>query len=349
MTQGIVCPYNRGVLTIETVLSMVKPNLGIFVHITEICHPGAMILSVPESGRMTEAGNQTQDMPTLANQNVLKMNGLGNEIVVMDLRGKTFEVTASEARAIGRSKGLLFDQMMVLHDPRTAETEAFVLIYNIDGTQAGACGNGTRCVAWYLAQQTGKTQFSIETRAGILACERIDEWQFCVDMGKPALGWQQIPLSFGYPETIRIPLETDFLKAGYPADFTAVSMGNPHAVFFVDDVEMHDLARTGPLLEKNALFPEKANISLAHVTSRSTLVLKVWERSAGLTRACGSGACAAAVAAHRRGLTERKVTVTLPGGDLKIDWRRNDHVMMTGPVELEFTTSLTPDLFDGAA
>jgi diaminopimelate epimerase len=136
------------------------------------------------------------------------------------------------------------------------------------------------------------------------------------------------------------------LKANFPKDFSAVSMGNPHAIFFVRDVESHDLARTGPMLETHGIFPEKANISLASVTSPSALTLKVWERGAGLTRACGSGACAAAVAAHRRGLTERKVTVTLPGGDLTIDWRDNDHVMMTGAVELEFETTLSPQLFE---
>jgi diaminopimelate epimerase len=288
-------------------------------------------------------------MPPLAHHSILKMNGLGNAIVVLDLRGKSHSVTATEARAIGRGQGLHYDQMMVLHDPRTPGTEAFVLIHNIDGTEAGACGNGTRCVAWLLAAETGKSRFTVETRAGLLDCQRISEWTYAIDMGEPAFGWRDIPLSQPFVDTAKIPLDTAFLEAGFPTDFAGVSMGNPHAVFFVRDVDAHDLARTGPLLEAHALFPEKANISLASVTSRSSLTLKVWERGAGLTQACGSGACAAAVSANRRGLTDRIVRVTLPGGDLMIDWRDDNHVIMTGPVEREFETTLDPALFEGVA
>jgi diaminopimelate epimerase len=290
-----------------------------------------------------------QKMSPLANHLALKMNGLGNEIVVLDLRNSSHIVTPEEARAIGRGKGLAFDQLMVLHDVKTVGTEAYVIIYNIDGTEAGACGNGTRCVAWYLSRQNGKKHFTVETRAGILECNQLGPLTYSVDMGRPAFGWQQIPLSAEAGDTVHIPLETAFLKANFPASFTGVSMGNPHAVFFVSDVEAHDLARTGPLLERHPIFPQKANISLASVTSPSAIKLKVWERGAGLTRACGSGACAAAVAAYRRGLTGRKVTVSLPGGDLMIDWREDDHVMMTGAVELEFETNLAPELFQGAA
>jgi diaminopimelate epimerase len=288
-------------------------------------------------------------MSPLANHSVLKMNGLGNEIVVLDLRGSRHVVTAGEARAIGRGPGLHYDQMMVLHDARTPGTEAFVRIHNIDGTEAGACGNGTRCVAQVLAGETGRDRFTVETRAGVLDCARLGDWSYSVDMGKPRLGWWEIPISTPVVDTTRVALDTAFLQAAIPTDFTGVSMGNPHAVFFVSDVEAHDLARTGPLLEAHPMFPEKANISLAAVTSRSALTLKVWERGAGLTRACGSGACAAAVAAHRRGLAGRQVTVTLPGGDLLIDWRADDYVIMTGPVELEFETKLDPVLFTEAA
>jgi diaminopimelate epimerase len=284
-------------------------------------------------------------MSALTNHSVLKMNGLGNEIVVLDLRGSGHVVSSAEARAIGRGKGLHYDQMMVLHDPKTPGTEAFVIIHNIDGTEAGACGNGTRCVAQVLAQETDRDRFIVETRAGLLECARLGAWSYSVDMGQPRLGWWDVPISTPVVDTTRVALDTAWLNAAVPTDFTGVSMGNPHAVFFVSDVEAHDLARTGPLLETHQMFPEKANISLAAVTSPSTLTLKVWERGAGLTRACGSGACAAAVAAHRRGLTCRKVTVTLPGGDLLIDWRMDDHVIMTGPVELEFEAKLDPALF----
>jgi diaminopimelate epimerase len=285
----------------------------------------------------------------LAQHSVRKMNGLGNAIVVLDLRGSIHIVTAEEARAIGRADGLHYDQMMVLHDARTPGTEAFVRIYNIDGTQAGACGNGTRCVAQVLSAETGRDRLTVETPAGLLACARLGDWTYSVDMGEPHLGWQEIPISVAVEDTVRVALDTAPLNAGFPSDFTGVSMGNPHAVFFVKNVEAHDLARTGPLLEVNPMFPQKANISLAAVTSRNALTLKVWERGAGLTRACGSGACAAAVAAHRRGLTGRQVTVTLPGGDLLIDWRPDNHVIMSGAVEFEFSANLNPALFDATA
>jgi diaminopimelate epimerase len=288
-------------------------------------------------------------MTPLANLPALRMNGLGNEIVVLDLRGLGHVVTPVEARAVGRVPVLHFDQLMVLHDPRTPGTEAFVVIHNIDGTEAGACGNGTRCVAWRLMQESDASHFAVETSAGVLPCESLGPLTFAVDMGRPGLGWRDIPLARAFADTVSVPLDTGFLGAGLPNDFTGVNMGNPHAVFFVDDVEAHDLARTGPLLETHPMFPEKANISLAAVTSPSALTLKVWERGAGLTRACGSGACAAGVAAHRRGLTGRKVTVTLPGGDLLIDWREDGHVVMTGPVEFEREIVLRPEHFGAAA
>jgi diaminopimelate epimerase len=288
-------------------------------------------------------------MTPLARLPALKMNGLGNEIVVLDLRAVDHVVTPAEARAIGRAPGLHFDQLMVLHPPRTPGTEAYVSIHNIDGSEAGACGNGTRCVAWWLTQESDASHFAVETRAGILPCERLGPLTFAVDMGRPKLGWRDIPLSVVADDTARVPLDTGFLRAGLPDDFTAVSMGNPHAVFFVDDVEAHDLARTGPLLETHPMFPEKANVSLAAVTSPSALTLKVWERGAGLTRACGSGACAAAVAAHRRGLTGRDVAVALPGGVLDISWREDGCVVMTGPVAFEREIMLQPGFFEAAA
>jgi diaminopimelate epimerase len=288
-------------------------------------------------------------MTPLARLPALKMNGLGNEIVVLDLRAVDHVVTPAEARAIGRAPGLHFDQLMVLHPPRTPGTEAYVSIHNIDGSEAGACGNGTRCVAWWLTQESDASHFAVETRAGILPCERLGPLTFAVDMGRPKLGWRDVPLSVVADDTARVPLDTGFLRAGLPDDFTAVSMGNPHAVFFVDDVEAHDLARTGPLLETHPMFPEKANVSLAAVTSPSALTLKVWERGAGLTRACGSGACAAAVAAHRRGLTGRDVAVALPGGVLDISWREDDCVVMTGPVAFEREIMLQPGFFEAAA
>ncbi len=220
-------------------------------------------------------------MTNLSQRSALKMNGLGNEIVVLDLRDSGHVVTAAEARAIGGIPGLHYDQLMVLHAPRTAGTRAFVLIYNIDGSEAGACGNGTRCVAWMLAGEQESDRFAVETRAGILECARLGEWSYAVDMGAPLFGWADIPISAAVEDTTRVALDTSFLDAGYPADFAAVSMGNPHAIFFVDDVESHDLSRTGPMLETHPMFPARANISLARVTARDALTLKVWERGGG--------------------------------------------------------------------
>jgi diaminopimelate epimerase len=280
---------------------------------------------------------------------LFRMNGLGNEIVVLDLRGRQRTADGALARDIGARPGWRFDQLMTLHDAPSPAAAARVTIHNIDGSEAGACGNGMRCVAHVLLPAEAGARTVVETRAGLLGCRREGPLAYTVDMGLPRLDWRDIPLARAVQDTLHVPLDTESLAAGLPGDFTAVSMGNPHAVFFVDDVEAHDLARVGPLLEHDPLFPERANISLASVTTREALVLKVWERGAGLTRACGSGACAAAVAAVRRGLTGRRVTVTLPGGDLTIDWRDDGHVWMTGPVELERTATLGDALGEVAA
>jgi diaminopimelate epimerase len=279
-------------------------------------------------------------MPIPDNQTLYKMNGLGNQIVVMDLRQTGATPDGQDAVAIGAMPGLHFDQLMVLQDARTANTLAYVTIFNIDGSEAGACGNGTRCVAWLLASETGKNRFNVETRAGVLACEQDGPLRYTVDMGKPALGWSEIPLSEHVADTRSVAIDTAALAANLPQHFSAVSMGNPHAIFVVADVEAHELARTGPVLETHPIFPQKANISLVAVKSRTALTQKVWERGAGLTLACGSGACAALVATARAGLTERRASVTLPGGTLEIDWRADDHVYMTGDVELEFSRAV---------
>jgi diaminopimelate epimerase len=290
-------------------------------------------------------------MSPLAGRPYLKMNGLGNEIVVLDLRGTAIRVTAAEARAVAAARDTAFDQMMVLHDPVTAGTEAFVRIYNTDGSQAQACGNGTRCVAWALLRDDDRSRIAVETVAGILDVRREDELSFTVDMGAPRLRWDEIPLAEEFRDTTGIELQVGPIDDPVLHTPSVVSMGNPHAIFWVDgDVESYGLERVGPLLENHPVFPERANISLARVTSREAMTLKVWERGVGLTQACGSAACAAAVAAVRKDLTGRRVRVTLPGGDLLIEWRAdNGHVLMTGPVELEHEGVLSPALFAGAA
>ncbi|WP_374548022.1 diaminopimelate epimerase, partial [Rhodoblastus sp.] len=235
---------------------------------------------------------------------------------------------------------LAYDQLMVLSDPEAPGQDAFMTIYNQDGSLSASCGNGTRCVAYYLAERSGAVALNLATSAGPLAVRREGPLSFSVDMGPPRLGWRDIPLAREIADTGAVDLQ----KFGLPPA-SCVSMGNPHAVFFVPAIEAFDLAAIGPVLEHDPLFPERANISLAQVLSRDSIRLKVWERGTGLTLACGTAACATLVAAARAGLAERRATIALPGGDLVIDWRADDHIVMTGPVELEFSRILTEALF----
>jgi len=294
-------------------------------------------------------------MSPLANTRFLKMNGLGNEITVLDLRGTPLGVSPSEARAIAADPRSHFDQLMVLHDPVTPGTDAYMRIYNTDGSESGACGNGTRCVAWAMLADSvmgdsSRKSLVLETRAGLLPVERVSDVVFTVDMGAPRLEWRDIPLSRPCPDTREIAVETKLLEAPELQGPSAVSMGNPHAIFWVKDAKAYDLARIGPKLEHDPVFPERANISFAEVVSPDHVILRVWERGAGATRACGSAACATLVAAARKGLTGRKATISLPGGDLVIEWRASDdHVLMTGTVEFEHEGTFSPALFAGAA
>ena len=284
-------------------------------------------------------------MSTSAPLRFVKMNGLGNAIVVLDMRGSNAQVSAAQVQAVAADPATGFDQMMVIHKPRSPETDAFLRIFNVDGSLAQACGNGTRCVADLLMRETGKTDLALETAAGLLWATRTPEGHVTVDMGKPRFGWQEIPLVEAFHDTRTIELQIGPIDAPILHTPSAVNVGNPHCIFWVDDVNRFELDRIGPMLEHHRLFPEGANISLAHVTSPASLTLRVWERGAGLTRACGSAACAAAVAAARKRLTGRRVTVTLPGGDLLIEWRGDDHILMTGPSELEYEGALDPVTF----
>ena len=286
-------------------------------------------------------------MNALANRAFTKMNGLGNEIVVVDMRASPAAVGASEARAAAAS--VAFDQMMALYPPRTPGTDAFVRIYNNDGSEAAACGNGMRCLASMLFQETGKNALVVETKAGLLNCWKAGQELFAVDMGVPRFRWDEIPLAEEFADTRAIELQIGPIDKPILHSPSVVNVGNPHAIFWVDDVGAYDLGRIGPLLENHPIFPERANISLAAVKSSTHLAVRTWERGAGLTRACGSAACAAAVAAARTRRTGRKVTVTVPGGDLLIEWREaDDHVLMTGPVEYEFAGRFDPALFAAA-
>ncbi len=278
------------------------------------------------------------------------MNGAGNTILVLDLRGASIAPSPEEARAIHRVSRLEYDQMMVLSDPRTPATVAYLRIYNNDGTLAGACGNGTRCVADRLSRELGADAIAVETEAGLIACERLGPWTYRVDIGRPRLGWRDIPLARAVDDTRRVSLgwpDGDPLAALGPA--AVVNMGNPHAAFFVPDLALIDAAGWGARIEVHPMFPEKANVTFAEINARDDVTARVWERGVGLTLACGSAACATLISADRLGLMERKGTVRLPGGDLVIEWRSDDgHVLMTGPVEFEGEFVLDDAMFEAA-
>ena len=278
-----------------------------------------------------------------------KMNGLGNDFVVLDARTRELPMTPEIARAIGdREKGVGCDQIVVLRPARDADV--FMEIRNRDGSRVGACGNATRCVADVLLNETGGRQALIRTDAGLLVATRRDDGLIEVDMGAPRFDWRDIPLAEEFRDTRGIELQVGPIDDPVLHTPAVVNVGNPHAIFWVDDLEVTDLSRTGPLLENHPIFPEGANISLCKVEAPDHLSLKVWERGAGLTKACGTAACAAAVCAARKRLTGRDVRVTLPGGDLFIRWREpDDHILMAGPVEYEFEGELPEELFSGAA
>ena len=247
-------------------------------------------------------------MSALANHRFSKMNGIGNEIVVLDLRDGAGSVSAAEARAIAGPGGVAYDQLMVLQPPRLPGTDGFIRIYNNDGSEAGACGNGMRCVARQVFSESDKSALTFETRAGLLNCWRGPSPElFTVDMGAPKFGWQDIPLAEEFRDTRSIELQIGPIDAPLLHTPSVVSMGNPHAIFWVDDIHAHDLARSGPLLENHPIFPERANITLAHIVDREHIEMRTWERGVGLTQACGSAACATAVAAARLRRTGRVV------------------------------------------
>ena len=273
-----------------------------------------------------------------------RMNGIGNEILVVDMRGRGDRVTSAAAIALDADPATRFDQIMAVHDPRTPGTDNFVEILNSDGSGAQACGNGTRCVVQALAAETGRKTFTFETVAGILNAREHDDGLISVDLGMPRFGWQDIPLAEEFRDTRAIELQIGPIDAPVLHSPSVASMGNPHAVFWVEeDVWSYDLERFGPLLENHPIFPERANITITQVTSRDAMTIRTWERGAGLTLACGSAACAAAVCGARTGRTARTVTITAPsGGKLVIEWREDDHVIMTGPAEWEFSGRLDP-------
>lgn len=264
------------------------------------------------------------------------MNGLGNDFTVIDGRSHALRAGADLAQRLAdRETGPGCDQVIVLET--SARGNVFMRILNADGSEVEACGNATRCVAGLLAEETGRKEVAIETGAGLLFATVNVDGSVTVDMGKPRLGWKEIPLSRAFADTTAIDFTVEAGPTGQLRAPGVVNVGNPHCIFWVDDLSAYDLAGIGPRVENDPLFPERVNVSLAQILSRESLRLAVWERGVGLTKACGTAACAAAVAAARKGLTGRNVVVTLPGGNLRIDWRStDDHILMTGPWELDY-------------
>lgn len=335
----------------------------------------------------------------------LKMNGLGNDFLVVDARNGRVRPKPEVIRALAdRADGVGFDQFITI-EPGRAPADAFMRIDNADGGEVEACGNATRCVGMLLMRESGRDQAAIETAAGLLftrpaspttaasaaspdapsdigkpgldpgthsvsAVQTIGgsgvdrpvrpgdddsgsvsargnrtrtDSLISVDMGVPKFGWRDIPLAEEFRDTRAIELQIGPIDAPVLHSPSVANVGNPHAIFWVDDVWAYDLERFGPLLENHPIFPERANISLAQVTARDAIRLRTWERGVGITRACGTAACAALASAARMNRTGRAATVTLPGGDLRIRWDENDHLWMTGPAELEFSGTFDPD------
>jgi len=264
-----------------------------------------------------------------------KMNGCGNDFVIIDARSRgALPLSETQARAIAdRDAGIGCDQVIAVE--RSIRGDAFMRIWNHDGGAVEACGNAARCVAWLLMEEGGAASRRIETPTGLLYAERVSDKIITVDMGSPLLRWEEIPLARPM-DTARMKFEASGLT-----EPGAVNMGNPHVVFFVNEVRATPIENLGPRIEHDPMFPERVNVGFAEVRSQTQIRLRVWERGAGLTKACGTGACAAVVAAHRQGRTGREVEVLVDGGSLQIEWRAgDDRVLMTGPVELEASGEL---------
>ncbi|HEX8233939.1 MAG TPA: diaminopimelate epimerase [Caulobacteraceae bacterium] len=269
----------------------------------------------------------------------IKMNGLGNDFVVVEAGAAPFAPSPAHVRAIAdREHGVGCDQLIAIE--RGEGPHPFMRIWNADGGEVEACGNGARCVAWLLMQASGSNEAAIDSRAGLLIARTVGDRKVTVDMGAPRLDWRDIPLAEEM-DTRGVELQVGPVDDPVLHTPGCVSMGNPHVVFFVPEGAEFDPGKVGPLIENHPLFPEGVNVGFAQIDDPRRISLTVWERGAGLTQACGTAACAAVVAAHRRGLSDRRAEVMLPGGALEIEWREDDgHVLMTGPVAVEFTGAL---------
>ena len=274
----------------------------------------------------------------------LKMHGLGNDFVVLDARAASLDLSVQRRRIIAdRRLGVGCDQLIVLEPPTDADAVVFMRIYNPDGGEAGACGNATRCVASVVMGERRTDHVTVQTIAGLLESQHTGtggngQPVISVDMGPARLDWREIPVARAC-DTNHLPVGLGPLQ-----DPVGTGMGNPHATFFVDDVEAIALAELGPRIEHDPFFPERVNVGVAQLLDDGRLRLRVWERGAGITLACGSGACAAAVAASRRGLVPRKADIVLEGGTLTVEWLGDGHVLMTGGTALAFKGELDRSL-----
>ena len=273
-----------------------------------------------------------------------KMHGLGNDFVVVDLRGGAPRPDAAFVRAVGdRRRGIGFDQFISIEDDPNPDVAAFMGIWNPDGSRSGACGNATRCVASLLLAEKSVDTVRLRTDFDVLTAWAAPGGLVRVDMGRPKLDWQEIPVAEA-SDTVRIDVKFGPIDNPVLWGPGAVNMGNPHAVFFVDDADAFPVEKIGPMVENHPMFPERANVEFCHVIDRNRIRMRVWERGAGVTQACGSGACAAVVAGVRRNLIDRKCVVMLDGGPLGIEWTERGPVMMTGPVALSFTGEIGLDI-----
>jgi len=269
----------------------------------------------------------------------IKMHGLGNDFVILDGREVPLNLSAQDVRAISdRHTGIGCDQFIIMEPARDPSADVFMRIYNTDGSESGACGNATRCVASLVMKEAGTSHAIIQTISGLLDCENIGGGLYSVDMGPARLDWRDLPLAEA------CDTENLNVKAGPLQNAVGVNVGNPHAVFMVDDADGVDLDTFGPVIETHPLFPERTNVEAVQVLSRDRIRMRVWERGVGITRACGTGACAALVATARRGLTERKAEVVLDGGSLTIEWLPDNNVLMTGPVATSFSGHIDASL-----
>ncbi len=273
------------------------------------------------------------------------MNGLGNDFVIIDGRKDKISLNRQQIKNIAnRQTGIGCDQLIILEEAVQENADIFMRIYNYDGSEVNACGNASRCVAALIGKELKKNNILIETNASILAA-KINDKIISVDMGEPKFAWQQIPLSEEFADTSNIELQVGPIDNPILHTPAVVNLGNPHAVFFVNDnLDNYNLELFGPLLENHPIFPERANISIAKIISPNNIKLRVWERGVGETKACGTGACAAAVSAARRGLSERKVKVDLRGGSLAIEWQTNNHIIMSGGFSFDNQGIIPPQL-----